>query len=227
VVRQRLPAGGSNSKCTLRGLRRDLTALRLHMKRSKAAVGTARAQVWEENCQCIRTDQDGARDAYEQGPILAPAKGQERCHDSEMAKGRHVRCLRRSNTTALTRQRRQNRVCAGIQEETRPFILASGRRERAFRAGVKFGPMGSADHYTHVWAREQNTRELGWFVKAGLPPEQGCARQRRMPRTWLGRAGTEPLRGYYAACSRCRTSAEISNVVCAQVRWVMKGGGWL
>src|SRR5882762_2390393 len=58
---------------------------------------------------------------------------------------------------------------AGFQEKTKAFIernLETARK--AFKAGVKFA-MGSDAIYTMLG---QNTRELGWFVKAGMSPEQ-------------------------------------------------------
>ena len=57
----------------------------------------------------------------------------------------------------------------GFQEKTKAFIernLETARK--AFKAGVKFA-MGSDAIYTMFG---QNTRELGWFVKAGMTPEQ-------------------------------------------------------
>src|SRR5260370_30522616 len=57
----------------------------------------------------------------------------------------------------------------GYKERLQAFIprnLETARR--AFKAGVKIA-MGSDAIYTMYG---QNTRELGWFVKAGMTPEQ-------------------------------------------------------
>src|SRR5437868_11960318 len=57
----------------------------------------------------------------------------------------------------------------GYKEKLQAFIprnLETARK--AFKAGVKFA-MGSDAIYTMFG---QNTRELGWFVKAGMTPEQ-------------------------------------------------------
>src|SRR5713101_6742591 len=57
----------------------------------------------------------------------------------------------------------------GFQEKSKAFIernLETARK--AHKAGVKFA-MGSDAIYTMFG---QNTRELGWFVKAGMTPEQ-------------------------------------------------------
>src|SRR5207245_10280180 len=48
---------------------------------------------------------------------------------------------------------------------------------RAFKAGVKLG-MGSDAVYSMFG---QNTRELGWFVEAGLTPEQALATATTIP----------------------------------------------
>src|SRR5215468_10781252 len=53
---------------------------------------------------------------------------------------------------------------------------------RAFKAGVKIG-MGS-DAVFHMFG--QNTRELGWFVKAGMTPAQALASATTIPAALLG-----------------------------------------
>ena len=55
---------------------------------------------------------------------------------------------------------------------------------RAFKAGVKLG-MGSDAVYSMFG---QNTRELGWFVKAGMTPAQALATATTIPAALLGHA---------------------------------------
>jgi imidazolonepropionase-like amidohydrolase len=56
---------------------------------------------------------------------------------------------------------------------------------RAFKAGVKIG-MGSDAVYSMFG---QNTRELGWFIKAGMTPAQALATATTIPAALLGHAG--------------------------------------
>ena len=99
--------------------------------------------------------------------------------------------------------------------------LASTRR--AFKAGVKIG-MGSDAVYSMFG---QNTRELGWFVRAGMTPAQALATATTIPAALLGHAkdlgAIAP--GYYADLVAVDGDplADI-NVVIDRVRWVMKGG---
>jgi imidazolonepropionase-like amidohydrolase len=94
---------------------------------------------------------------------------------------------------------------------------------RAFRAGVKIG-MGSDAVYTMFG---QNTRELGWFVKAGMTPAQALASATTIPAALLGHdkdlGAIAP--GYFADIVAVEGDplADI-NVVINRVRWVMKGG---
>src|SRR5205807_8865271 len=94
---------------------------------------------------------------------------------------------------------------------------------KAFAAGVRFA-MGSDAVYTMFG---ENTRELGWFVKAGMTPEQalrtattGAAALLNMEKS-LGALAP----GYYAdvAAVEGDPTRDI-NVVIDKVRWVMKGG---
>ena len=94
---------------------------------------------------------------------------------------------------------------------------------QAFHAGVRFA-MGSDAVYTMFG---ENTRELGWFVKAGMTPQQALATATTDGADLLGvadRLGS--LRpGYLADIVAVEGDplADI-NVVIDKVRWVMKGG---
>ena len=55
---------------------------------------------------------------------------------------------------------------------------------RAFKAGVKIG-MGSDAVYTMFG---QNTRELAWFIKAGMTPAQALSTATTIPAALLGHA---------------------------------------
>jgi imidazolonepropionase-like amidohydrolase len=94
---------------------------------------------------------------------------------------------------------------------------------RAFKAGVKIG-MGSDAVYSMFG---QNTRELGWFIKAGMTPAQALATATTIPAALLGHAtdlgAIAP--GYFADLVALDGDplADIG-VVIDKVRWVMKGG---
>jgi imidazolonepropionase-like amidohydrolase len=103
----------------------------------------------------------------------------------------------------------------------RVLNLESARRAHA--AGVTFA-MGSDAVY---WMHGENTRELAWFVKAGMTPAQALATATtnaatllRMP-TKLGRIAP----GYFADLVAVEGDplADI-DVVISHVVWVMKGG---
>ncbi|MGH9141162.1 MAG: amidohydrolase family protein, partial [Vicinamibacterales bacterium] len=94
---------------------------------------------------------------------------------------------------------------------------------RAFKAGVKLG-MGSDAVYSMFG---QNTRELGWFVKAGMTPAQALATATTIPAALLGHGGDlgAIAPGYFADLVAVEGDplADI-DVVINKVRWVMKGG---
>lgn len=112
----------------------------------------------------------------------------------------------------------------GFKERLSAFIprnLETARR--AFKAGVRFA-MGSDAIYTMYG---QNTRELGWFVKAGMTPEQALATATSNAAQLLGKekelGAVAP--GYFADIVAVEGDplADI-NVVINHVKWVMKGG---
>ena len=94
---------------------------------------------------------------------------------------------------------------------------------RAFKAGVKIG-MGSDAVYSMFG---QNTRELGWFVKAGMTPAQALASATTIPAALLGHerdlGAIAP--GYFADIVAVEGDplADV-NALITGVRWVMKGG---
>jgi imidazolonepropionase-like amidohydrolase len=112
----------------------------------------------------------------------------------------------------------------GFQEKTKAFIernLETARK--AHKAGVKFA-MGSDAIYTMFG---QNTRELGWFVKAGMTPEQALQTATGTAAELLGKekelGAVAP--GYFADLVAVEGDplADI-NVAIYNVKWVMKAG---
>ncbi len=94
---------------------------------------------------------------------------------------------------------------------------------RAFKAGVKIA-MGSDAVYTMFG---QNTRELGWLVKAGMTPAQALAAATTIPAALLGMEKSlgAIAPGYYADMVAVDGDplADV-NVLINRVRLVMKGG---
>jgi len=94
---------------------------------------------------------------------------------------------------------------------------------RAFKAGVKIA-MGSDAVYSMFG---QNTRELGWFIKAGMTPAQALATATTIPAALLGHehdlGALKP--GYFADIVAVDGDPTRSiDVVINHVKWVMKSG---
>lgn len=116
----------------------------------------------------------------------------------------------------------------GFAPDTIPPLQAYIERNlesarRAFKAGVKLG-MGSDAVYTMFG---QNTRELEWFVKAGMTPAQALATATTIPAALLDKPRDlgAIVPGYFADLVAVEGDplADIT-VVTSKVRWVMKGG---
>lgn len=109
---------------------------------------------------------------------------------------------------------------AGL-DSFRLLNLATARRAHA--AGVKFA-MGSDAVY---WMFGENTRELGWFVKAGMTPAQALAAATINGAMLLGMS-TKLGRiapGYFADIVAVEGNPLTNiDVVINRVVWVMKGG---
>ena len=94
---------------------------------------------------------------------------------------------------------------------------------RAFKAGVRLG-MGSDAVYTGFG---QNTRELEWFVKAGMTPAQALQTATTIPAELLGRADSlGRLRAGFLADIVAVEGEPLKDItaVFSGVRWVMKEG---
>jgi len=94
---------------------------------------------------------------------------------------------------------------------------------RAVKAGVKIA-MGSDAVYTMFG---QNTRELAWFVKAGMSPAQALAAATTTPAALLGMEKSlgAIAPGYFADLVAVEGDPlDDVNAVIKGVRWVMKGG---
>jgi len=99
--------------------------------------------------------------------------------------------------------------------------LATARRAHA--AGVKLA-MGSDAVY---WMFGENTRELAWFVQAGMTPAQSLATATTNAAELLGMSNKlgKIAPGFYADIVAVEGDPlRDINVVIDKVRWVMKGG---
>ena len=110
----------------------------------------------------------------------------------------------------------------GSKDQLNEFIARNlETARRAFRAGVRFA-MGSDAVYTMFG---QNTRELEWFVKAGMTPQQALAAATANGAALLGMEKElgAVAAGYYADMVAVEGDplADIG-VVTGKVRW-MKG----
>jgi imidazolonepropionase-like amidohydrolase len=112
----------------------------------------------------------------------------------------------------------------GYKEKLQAFIprnLETARK--AHKAGVKFA-MGSDAIYTMFG---ENTRELGWFVKAGMTPEQALRTATTNAAELLGKPNElgAVAPGYFADLVAVEGDP-LSNIDVAihNVRWVMKSG---
>jgi imidazolonepropionase-like amidohydrolase len=94
---------------------------------------------------------------------------------------------------------------------------------RAIKAGVQIG-MGSDAVYTMFG---QNTRELGWFVKAGMTNAQALATATTTPATLLGMSDRlgQVAPGYLADLVAVEEDPlDDITVIFSGVKWVMKDG---
>ena len=112
----------------------------------------------------------------------------------------------------------------GFQAKSRAYIERNVlTARRAYKAGVKIA-MGSDAIYSMFG---ENTRELGWFVQAGMTPEAALATATVNAAELLGKkdelGAVAP--GYYADLIAVEgdPTADIGRAI-GKVKWVMKGG---
>jgi len=112
----------------------------------------------------------------------------------------------------------------GFQAKSKAYIERNVlTARRAYKAGVKIA-MGSDAIYSMFG---ENTRELGWFVKAGMTPEAALATATVNAAELLGKkdelGAVAP--GYYADLVAVEgdPTADIGAAI-GKVKWVMKGG---
>src|SRR5262249_44906847 len=112
----------------------------------------------------------------------------------------------------------------GFQEKTKADIARNLERAgKADKAGVKFA-MGSDAIYTMFG---ENTRELAWFVKAGMTPAEALKTATTNAAELLGKKDElgAVAAGYFADLVAVEGDplADV-NVTISKVKWVMKGG---
>src|SRR5215469_781567 len=225
VVRQQIAAGADVIKMyASTGTDDDVTGFETYSyEEIKAAVDTAHQ--FGKKIAIHSYGPDGARDAVRAGAdSVEHATDMDDATIAEMAKRGTFYVPTIDHNRYYLDNWQKIGYANGFQEKTKAFIernLETARK--AHKAGVKFA-MGSDAIYTMFG---QNTRELGWFVKAGMTPEQALRTATSNAAELLGKekelGGVAP--GYFADLIAVEGDplADIS-VVLNHVRWVMKGG---
>ena len=170
VVRQQIAAGADVIKMyASTGTDDDVTGFQTYnYEEIKAAVDAAHK--FGKKIAIHSYGPDGARDAVRAGTdSLEHATDMDDSTVQEMAKRGTFYVPTIDHNRYYLDNWQKIGYANGFQEKTKAFIernLETARK--AHKAGVK-SAMGSDAIYTMFG---QNTRELGWFVKAGMSPEQ-------------------------------------------------------
>jgi imidazolonepropionase-like amidohydrolase len=225
AVRQQIAAGADVIKMyASTGTDDDVTGFETYSyEEIKAAVDAAHQ--FSKKIAIHSYGPDGARDAVRAGTdSLEHATGMDDATIQEMAKrGTYYVPTIDHNRYYLDNWQKIG-YADGFQAKTKAFMernLETARK--AHKAGVKFA-MGSDAIYTMFG---ENTRELGWFVKAGMTPEQALRTATTNAAELLGKekelGAVAP--GYFADLVAVEGDplADI-NVAINNVRWVMKAG---
>src|SRR5438034_3007225 len=225
VVRQQIAAGANVIKMyASTGTDDDVTGFQTYnYEEIKAAVDAAHK--FGKKIAIHSYGPDGARDAVRAGTdSLEHATDMDDATIQEMAKRGTFYVPTIDHNRYYLDNWQKIGYANGFQEKTKAFIernLETARK--AHKAGVKFA-MGSDAIYTMFG---QNTRELGWFVKAGMTPEQALRTATTNAAELLGKENElgAVAPGYFADLVAVQGDplADI-DVVLKNVKWVMKGG---
>src|SRR6266566_1343498 len=225
VVRQQIAAGADVIKMyASTGTDDDVTGFETYnYEEIKAAVDTAHQ--FGKKIAIHSYGPAGARDAVRAGTdSLEHATDMDDATIAEMAKHGTFYVPTIDHNRYYIDNGNKIGYAPGYKEKLQAFIprnLETARK--AFKAGVKFA-MGSDAIYTMFG---QNTRELGWFVKAGMTPEQALGTATSNAAELLGKekelGAVAP--GFFADLVAVEGDplADIT-VVLNNVRWVMKSG---
>jgi imidazolonepropionase-like amidohydrolase len=225
VVRQQIAAGADVIKMyASTGTDDDTTGFQTYnYEEIKAAVDTAHQ--FGKKIAIHSYGPDGARDAVRAGTdSLEHATDMDDATIAEMAKRGTFYVPTIDHNRYYLDNWQKIGYADGFQEKTKAFIernLETARK--AHKAGVKFA-MGSDAIYTMFG---ENTRELGWFVKAGMTPEQALRTATTNAAELLGKekelGAVAP--GYFADIVAVAGDplADIDAAI-SKVKWVVKGG---
>ncbi len=225
VVRQQIAAGADVIKMYgSTGTDDDVTGFETYTyEEMKAAVDTAHQ--FGKKIAIHSYGPDGARDAVRAGTDSIE-------HATDMDDATIQAMARRGTFYVPTIDHNRYYVdngdrigyAPGFKERLQAFIPRNLETTRkAFKAGVKIA-MGSDAVYTMYG---ENTRELGWFVKAGMTPEQALQTATSNAAALLGKEKElgAVAAGYFADLVAVEGDplSDI-NVTLNNVKWVMKGG---
>ncbi len=225
VVRQQIAAGADVIKMYgSTGTDDDVTGFETYnFEEMKAAVDTAHQ--FGKKIAIHSYGPDGARDAVRAGAdSVEHATDMDNATIQDMAKRGTFYVPTIDHNRYYVDNGDRIGYAPGFKERLQAFIprnLETARK--AFSAGVKLA-MGSDAVYTMFG---ENMRELGWFVKAGMTPEQALQTATGNAASLLGKekelGAAAP--GYFADLVAVEGDplADI-NVVLNNVKWVMKGG---
>jgi imidazolonepropionase-like amidohydrolase len=225
VVRQQVAAGADCIKMYgSTGSGRDVTGFQTFtFEEMKAAVDAAHAL--GKRIAIHSYGPDGARDAVRAGAdSLEHATGMDEATIAEMARRKTFYVPTIDHNRYYADNFRLLNYPSSAVDGLNDYIARNLETARkAWRAGVRFA-MGSDAVYTMFG---ENTRELGWFVKAGMTPEQALRAATVNGAELLGmESKLGALRpGAFADIAAVEGDplADI-DVAIRKVRWVMKAG---